>query len=47
MRTEVVGFQGISGDHGGVNLGRYFMGLCDRIGICNAEGSKVRSGIVI
>jgi hypothetical protein len=47
MRTEVVGFQGISGDHGGVNLGRYFMGLCDRIGICNAEGLKVRSGIVI
>jgi hypothetical protein len=41
MRSEVVGFKAISGDHGGDNLGRYFMGLCDRVGICNQDGSKV------
>jgi hypothetical protein len=41
MRSEVVGFKAISGDHGGDNLGHYFMGLCDRVGICNQDGSKV------
>jgi hypothetical protein len=41
LRLEVVGFQPISGDHGGWNLGRYFMGLCDHVGICNKDGSKV------
>jgi hypothetical protein len=41
MRSEVVGFKAVSGDHGGDNLGRYFMGLCDRVGICNQAESKV------
>jgi len=41
MRAEVVGFNAVSGDHGGRNLGCYFMGLCDRVGICNWDGSKV------
>ncbi len=40
--SEVVGFRSISGDHSGVNLARYFMGLCDRIGITNAQRLKVR-----
>lgn len=42
LRSEVVGFQGVSGEHSGWNLGRYFMGLCDRVGICSKEGSKVQ-----
>lgn len=41
LRSEVVGFQGISGDHGGLNIGRYFVGLCDRVGITSHEESKV------
>jgi hypothetical protein len=42
MRWEVIGFRTISGDHSGKNLGRYFVGVCDRIGIINMERSKVR-----
>ena len=41
LRSEVVGFQPISGEHSGVNLGKYFVGLCDRVGIMNKESSKV------
>ena len=41
MRSEVVGFKPISGDHSGWNLGRYIVGLCERVGICNQAGSKV------
>lgn len=41
LRSEVVAFQGISGTHSGINLGRYFMGLCDRVGICSQNMSKV------
>ena len=41
MRSEVIGFRSVSGDHSGENLGRYFVGVCDRIGIMNAP--KVRS----
>jgi hypothetical protein len=42
LRSEVVGFQPVSGDHSGWNLGRYVVGLCDRVGIFNKKGSKVR-----
>jgi hypothetical protein len=42
LRSEVVGFKAVSGDHSGWNLGRYFVGMCDRVGICSQEGSKVR-----
>jgi hypothetical protein len=41
MRSEVIGFRSVSGDHSGNNLGRYFVGVCDRIGIMDAERSKV------
>jgi hypothetical protein len=41
MRSEVIGFRPISGDHSGENLGRYFVGVCDRIGIMDAHRSKV------
>ena len=43
MRAEVIGFRSISGDHSGENLGRYFVGVCDRIGIMGKDQSKVRS----
>ena len=42
MRSEVIGFRSVSGDHGGENLGRYFVGVCDRIGIMNHDRSKVK-----
>jgi hypothetical protein len=41
LRSEVVGFQGLSGNHSGSNLGRYFVGLCDRVGITSPDESKV------
>jgi hypothetical protein len=44
LRAEVVGFQPVSGDHSGENLGKYFVGLCDRVGIMSTLDSKVRSG---
>jgi hypothetical protein len=45
LRSEVVGFQPVSGDHSGWNLGRYFVGLCDRVGIFGKDESKVSSVI--
>jgi hypothetical protein len=41
LRSEVIGFQPVSGDHSGWNLGRYVVGLCDRVGIFSKNGSKV------
>lgn len=41
LRSEVVGFRLLHGTHAGNNLGRYFLGLCDRIGITSSEYSKV------
>jgi hypothetical protein len=41
LRAEVVGFRLIHGTHGGDNLGRYFVGLCDRVGIMSRSNSKV------
>ncbi len=41
LRSEVVGFQPVSGDHSGWNLGQYIVGLCDRVGIFNKNGAKV------
>jgi hypothetical protein len=41
LRAEVIGFRGISGEHSGANLGRYFLGVCERVGIVNAQRSKV------
>jgi hypothetical protein len=43
LRAEVVGFRGISGEHSGANLGRYFLGVCERVGIVNAQRSKVNN----
>ena len=47
LRSEVVGSQPISGEHSGGNLRRYFVGLCDRVGIMSKNESKVRLGFVI
>jgi hypothetical protein len=41
LRAEVVGFRLIKGTHAGSNLGRYFVGLCDRVGITSRSQSKV------
>jgi hypothetical protein len=48
LRSEVVGFRGISGGHDRDNLGNYFMGLCDRVGICGPtqKESKVTGSVV-
>ena len=41
MHLEVIEFQTVSGDHGGKNLGRYFMGVSNWIGITSVVISKV------
>ncbi|KAF5382025.1 hypothetical protein D9615_004467 [Tricholomella constricta] len=43
LRSEVVGFRSIYGNHSGANMGRYFMGLCDRIGITSRTHSKLHT----
>jgi hypothetical protein len=43
LQAEVVRFRGISGDHSGANLGQYFLGVCKRVGIVNAQRSKVNT----
>ena len=41
LRAEVIGFKAISGAHTGENLGRYAVGLLDRVGIMDKKQSKV------
>jgi hypothetical protein len=41
LRSEVIGFKGLSGDHSGANLGRYLIGLYERVGIITKSSSKV------
>jgi hypothetical protein len=41
LRAEVIGFKGISGAHTGENLGRYAVGLLDRVGIMEKMHLKV------
>jgi len=40
MRAAVIGFKAISGSHTGENLGRYAVGLLDRVGIMDKNKSK-------
>jgi hypothetical protein len=40
MRAAVIGFKGLSGAHDGENLGRYSVGLLDRVGIMNKTETK-------
>jgi hypothetical protein len=41
MKAAVIGFKALSGGHNGENLGRYSVGLLDRVGIMDKKGSKV------
>ncbi len=41
MWAAVIGFKALSGNHGGENLGRYAVGLLDRVGIMHKNGTKV------
>jgi hypothetical protein len=43
LRSEVIRFRPVSGEHSGGNLGQYFVGVCKRVGIINAERTKVCS----
>lgn len=44
LKTTILGFRSVEGAHDGDNLGRYFFGMCRRVGIINVEKkvSKVR-----
>ena len=42
LNAAVIGLKEIVGTHKGDNLGRYIIGLCDRVGITSKEHSKVR-----
>ena len=47
LRSEVVGFKPVSGDHSGWNLGCYIVGLCERVGICTQDLSRVIMSVSI
>lgn len=40
LKAAVIGFKALSGAHSGENLGRYAVGLLDRVGIMDKKGSK-------
>ena len=40
LKAEVIGFKALSGAHSGENLGRYAVGLMDRVGIMDKKSSK-------
>jgi hypothetical protein len=40
LRGEVVGFKALSGTHSGENIGRYAVGLLDRVSIMGKNQSK-------
>lgn len=42
LRKEVIAFRAVSGPHDGINLGRYFIGLCERVGIIDGYSTKVQ-----
>ena len=42
MRAEVIGFKALSGVHAGEKLGRYIVGLLDRVGIMDKKRTKAR-----
>ena len=41
LRSAVIGLRAISGTHAGNNMGRYMIGICDRVGIMSKTQSKV------
>jgi hypothetical protein len=42
LKSEVLAFRAVSGQHSGENLGRYFFRLCERAGIFTSTSNKVR-----
>ena len=46
LESRVIALRGLSGDHGGKNLGRYVAGLCDRVGLIGNERSKVSKSML-
>jgi hypothetical protein len=40
IRAAIIGFKALSGAHSGENLGRYAVGLLDRVGIMDKNGTK-------
>jgi hypothetical protein len=40
LKSAVIGFKALSGSHNGENLGRYGVGLLDRVGIMDETESK-------
>jgi hypothetical protein len=40
MKSAVIGFKSLSGAHTGENLGGYTVGLLDRVGIMDENGTK-------
>jgi hypothetical protein len=47
MRAGVIGFKALSGAHSGESLGRYTVGLLDRVGIMDKKKSKACPSCVI
>ena len=41
LRSSVIGFRMISGDHSGNNLGHYFISICKHMGSITDKGTKV------
>lgn len=41
LEASVIALRGLSGGHDGKNLGRYVVGLCDRVGLIGNKESKV------
>lgn len=42
LNAAVIGFKATTGGHEGENMGRYMVGLMDRVGIISREHTKVR-----
>ena len=47
LSSTIIAFRVISGAHDGANLGRYFVGLCDRAGIFDSSDSKVCYNLIL
>lgn len=43
LQTKVIAFRGIVGAHSGDNIGCYFVGLCEWVGLVSAGSSKVQT----
>jgi hypothetical protein len=46
LKSAVIGFKALSGGHSGENLGRYSVGLLDRVGIMDKTGTKLYTAML-